>query len=110
MKIRNQLLNRSAQEVICSLPSLIAIDGEHCRHNIVGLPKDAPAVIIVKPGERGYYAPPYAIGKSLDEVDALHERVFDARKPSEAEREAASIGSMVGWGVPGADPLNYEEA
>lgn len=110
MKIKNPWVRRSAQEVIASLPSVIAIDGEHCRHNIEGLDPDKPAVIVVKPGESGYWAPPYALGKSLDEVDDLHWRVFHARRPSKAEREAAEIGSMMGWGVPGADPLNYEEA
>jgi hypothetical protein len=103
------MTKRTAQEVICSLPSIIAIDGEHCRHNIPDLAADRPAVIVVKPGEIGYYSPPYAIGKTIEEVDALHERVFNARKPTDAEREAAAIGSMCGWEVPGADPLYYEE-
>lgn len=91
------LIIRSAQEIITDLPSHIAINGEHC-----GKP-----VIVVQPGSIGYWAPLYAEGKSLDQVDELHERVFGARKPTDAEREAAAIGSMMGWDVPGADPLNY---
>ena len=102
MKIRSPLIRRSAQEIIASLPSIIAIDGEHCRHNT------GQDVIVVKPGETGYYAPPYAAGKTLAEVDAIHARIFNARKPTDAEREAASIGSMMGWEVPGADPQNYQ--
>lgn len=104
MKLRSPLLQRSAQEIIGNLPSHIAIDGAHCRHN-----HPEHSVIVVQPGVIGYWAPPYAAGKSLDEVDAIHERVFHARKPSQAEREAASIGSMMGWEIPGADPENYVE-
>lgn len=103
MKLRQPLLQRSAQEIIAEFPSIIAIPAGHVKHN-----HPEHSVIAVKPGEVGYWAPPYAAGKSLAEVDAIHQRVFDARKPTEAERQAASIGSIAGWSVPGADPLNYE--
>lgn len=102
MKLRSPLLQRSAQEIIAAFPSHVAIPGDHVKHS-----HPDHEVILVKPGEKGYWAPPYLAGKSLDEADAIHERVFKARKPTEAEREAASIGSMIGWGVPGADPENY---
>lgn len=61
----------------------------------------------MKPGEIGYYSPPYSFGKTLAQVDVIHLDVFGARSPSDAEREAAAIGSMMGWDAPGADPQNY---
>jgi hypothetical protein len=101
MKLRQPLLNRSAQDIIASFPPIIAIEGEQFGPHM-------PAILVVKPGETGYYAPPYAHGKTLAEVDALHLRVFKAEEPTPAQREAASIGSIMGWNVPGADPENYE--
>ena len=98
MKIRDKLVRRSAQEIIADFPPMVAIDGEQFGMD---------GVIVVKPGEVGYYRSQYVIGKSLEEVDALHGRVFGIRAPSDAEREAAAIGSIAGWGVPGADPMNY---
>lgn len=102
MKIRQPLIRRSVQQVIAGFPAHVAIDGEHCLHN-----NPRHAVIVTKPGEVGYYAPAYAAGRTLAEVDEIHARVFGDRAPTDAEREAAMIGSMMGWEVPGADPENY---
>lgn len=93
-----ELTVRHPQEVIASFPSHIALDGRK-----IGL----SSLIYVRPGEAGYYPLPLHL-TDLIEADKLMARRFNARFPSEAEREAAMVGSMFGWGVPGADPLNCQ--
>lgn len=65
---------------------------------------------IVSPGETGYqplFVDPEST--SLDKLDeALIKNGRSSRKPSDAERKAALVGSMFGWNVPGADPRTYE--
>lgn len=56
---------------------------------------DAPQVICVKRGERGYY--PIYTPLSADE---LNKRAGVTRE----QAEAMHIGSVVGWDVPGATP------
>jgi hypothetical protein len=89
------LIQRSAQQIIAGFPSHIAIAGDQ-----FGL----DGILIVQPGVKGYWP---SKTKTLAEADDQLLRVFGARAPTEAEREAAAIGSLVGWDVPGADPLNH---
>ena len=93
------LIHRPVQEICASFPSHIAIDGG---------PLAIDGFFYVQPGAKGYW-PLHPSISSLEAADALLARTFGARQPTEAEREAASIGSMFGWDVPGADPLNHME-
>lgn len=96
------IIRRSAQEIIAAYPSHVGLDAAY-------LHIQAPnGLIIVQPGETGYWPAPAAI-KTLDELDAMLERVFNARRPTAAERLGAQIGSLIGWEVPGADPLNHAD-
>ena len=64
---------------------------------------------IVTPGEPGYQ-PLYIKSEkySLADLDAmLIQQGRAERAPTNAEREAAQIGSMFGWHVPGADPATH---
>lgn len=90
---------RATRDVIASFPSYVAIDAEglHCRSRF----------ILVAAGEPGYSPLPYC--EDLETADAVAMRYGAHRPASEAEREAAQIGSMIGWHVPGADPANYRE-
>lgn len=96
-----KLVKRTAQEIIASFPGWVAVDlrGLHCR----------TAFGYVVPGEPGYYGfnghkPDET---ALTELDAiLIRKGLATRPPTDAERKAARVGSMFGWGVPGADPLN----
>jgi hypothetical protein len=100
---RKELVRRSAKEIIGSLPDAILID-------VTSLNCETPYAII-RPGEgKGYY-PYYPPGRfTFEELCAIVAGANDTRVATEAEREAALFGSMAGWDVPGADPLNHEEA
>ena len=81
------------QERIASFPSHIAVKAP----SSVEVP-----FVIVQPGAIGYW--PLSKAQSLQEADSIVESVFGARQPTDAEREAASNGSVFGWDVPAADP------
>lgn len=61
------------------------------------------SLIMVQPGVAGYWPLPASID-TLDAADAYLARLFGARAATNREREAAAVGSMFGWEVPGADP------
>jgi hypothetical protein len=72
------------------------------------IPAPADAYTPKTPGEPGYQ-PLYVSPRiTLEELDEMCARMNDTRKPTEAERQAAQIGSMFGWHVPGADPAYWE--
>jgi hypothetical protein len=102
MRTRDPLLRRSAQEIIASFPSHIAIDGRAFGPHM-------PPILIVQPGEVGYWPANPRLGDTLDAVQHRLCDIFGTRLATPAEREAASIGSLMGWGVPGADPQNHVE-
>lgn len=64
-------------------------------------------LICLKRGASGYYPSDW----STDDPDRNKE-IADYNNTrlgvSEAQRKAMEIGSMMGWGLPGADPANYE--
>lgn len=105
MKTRDPLLRRTAQEIIASFPSHIAIDGTTFGSHM-------PPILIVQPGETGYWPANPRLGATLDAVQHRLCDIFGTRLATPAERQAAAMGSLMGWSVPGADPLNYlpEEA
>lgn len=94
-------MTKTTQERIAAFPAAIVVDldGLAC----------ATRFGIVTPGEPGY-APLYGRdGWSLDRLDAVLIRTGRAdRAPTAFEREAALVGSMFGWHVPGADPAVCE--
>jgi hypothetical protein len=80
---------------------VVSLDGLHS-------PAGNPAPYgLVTPGERGF-SPIYS-PLPIDEIDAIVVRKYATRAPSPAEREAALVGSMFGWDVPGADPAQYAD-
>ena len=81
------LVQRDITEILADLPKLCAL-----RNLTDGKP------IIVKRGETGYWPAP-----NID-PDAFNAR----RGITPAQVEAMRIGSMFGFHVPGADPLNCE--
>ena len=85
---------RSARDVIASYPSHVAYDGE-------GLYL-ASRFVVIEPGTSGY-APLHGV-TSIEQADRIAARWGAERLPTDAEREAAQIGSMFGWDAPGADP------
>lgn len=99
-----ELVRRPAREIIASFPGDVVVDLE-------GL--NCPTRYgIVSPGEPGYqplYDPKntHTLGR-WDHV--MVETGRASRLPTEAERRAAQVGSMFGWHVPGADPLNCGDA
>lgn len=101
LKVKHPLQKRPIQEVLSSFPAAVLIDvtGLNCETGLA----------IVKPGETGYYPyyPPcnrYTFPELAEIVAAANQ----TRVATAAEREAALIGSMMGWHVPGADPINYD--
>ncbi len=99
--MRKKLIHRPAREIIASFPGDVVVNlaGLHC----------ASELGIVSPGEPGYQPlGARQAAMTLEELDAMLVRQGRAtRAPTAAEREAAQMGSMFGWHVPGADPLNH---
>jgi len=65
-------------------------------------------LICIKRGETGYYPSDW----NTPDKDRNAEIANDANESlgiTQAQRQAMEIGSMMGWGVPGADPKHYEE-
>lgn len=90
---------RAVRDVVASFPAFVAVDAE-------GL-CCAARFLLIEPGTGGYY-PLHAV-HTLDKADALALAQGAERLPTPQEREAAQVGSMMGWDVPGADPANYGE-
>lgn len=69
---------------------------------------DTGMIVILKKGETGYYATdiPYA---SKDEALVLANEYNRKLGVTIAQEEAMRTGSMFGFGVPGADPKNYDD-
>lgn len=95
-----KLVERSAQEIIASFPAVVVCDAEglHCETRF----------ILIKPGETGYY-PVTMVFDTIDDASERYARAYHTYKATPAQRRAALVGSMRGWDVPGADPLNCEE-
>lgn len=80
----------TTQNRLAAFPSHIALES-----------LDDAGIIMVQPGVIGYWPLPF---DTLDAADAYLERRFGARAATNREREAAAVGSIFGWEVPGADP------
>lgn len=83
-----------------AFPSVIAVDASALAV------KSSTGIILVKPGELGYW--PFEMATTLEEADRRVASAFYTRPPTDAEREAAVIGSVFGWHVPGADPARVQ--
>lgn len=98
------LIRRPAREIIAAFPGDVVVDleGLHC----------ATRYGIVSPGEPGYQPlyDPHETHTLARWDHVLVEKGRASRLPTAAERRAALNGSMFGWHVPGADPLNCEDA
>jgi hypothetical protein len=81
------IVKRNIEAVLADLPQFAA----------ARLPSDDTPVLIMR-GERGYWPWPPGI-----DPDAFNKQ----RGISAAQVEAMVCGSMFGFEVPGADPLNY---
>jgi hypothetical protein len=92
---------KTVQERIASFPAAVLVDLE-------GLACET-RYGIVAPGEQGYQ--PLYLNPSLtmEEVEEIMCKVRKVRAATVQEREAAMIGSLAGWDVPGADPERYDE-
>jgi hypothetical protein len=88
---------RPARDIVAGFPAFVAVDAD-------GLYLQT-RFVIVEPGAAGYSPLPGIA--SLAAADAIARQWGAERDATDAEREAAQIGSMFGWNVPGADPLNY---
>lgn len=103
MQLR-EIVRRPAREIIAAFPGDVVVDLE-------GL-HAATRYGIVSPGEPGYQ-PLYdaRATHTLEDWDRfLIASGRTSRAPTDAERNAALNGSMWGWHVPAADPLNNADA
>lgn len=97
---RPAIVNRRPADILAAFPGDVAVslNGLFC----------ASELGIVRPGESGYW--PVPPGRDLAFWDAfLIRRGRATRAPTAAEREAALNGSIFGWTVPAADPLNFAD-
>lgn len=83
-----------------AFPAVIAVDASTMAV------QSSSGIIIVKPNETGYW--PFPMAANLEEADRRVASAFYTRPPTDAEREAAVIGSVFGWHVPGADPARVQ--
>jgi len=73
------------------------------------------SLIGIHAGEAGYRRkvnhplPDSVHQQSKDEVEAFIDEQNKALGVTKGQREAMEIGSMFGWEVAGADPLNYND-
>ena len=70
--------------------------------------KTTGQLICIKRGESGYYPSDWDTGdkeRNVELADELNENLG----VSPVQRQAMEIGSLAGWGVPGADPAQYQE-
>ena len=70
--------------------------------------KTTGEIIIVKKGETGYYRTDIDAG-SREANRALVDEYNQNAGVTKAQAAAMSLGSMCGWGAPGADPKIYDE-
>ena len=64
-------------------------------------------LICIRRGEGGYYPSQWDTGDRERNVE-LADRLNEDLGVTPAQRQAMEIGSLFGWGAPGADPANYE--
>ena len=65
-------------------------------------------LICIKRGESGYYPSDWNT-KSREQNEELANYNNERLGVSAAQRRAMEVGSMYGWGAPGADPASYEQ-
>ncbi len=70
--------------------------------------KSTGELIMLKRGERGYYQSDWSTSDK-EYNKTLANDLNEQLGVSFAQRDAMEIGSMFGWGVPGADPAFYEQ-
>lgn len=66
-------------------------------------------LICIKRGESGYYPSDWSTRDKERNIQ-IRDDANESLGITAAQRKAMEIGSMFGWGVPGADPANYPEA
>ena len=66
-------------------------------------------LIILRKGERGYYASDWDTGKREENQNIAREHNRQ-RGISDIQEAAMIAGSMFGWNLPGADPQWYRES
>lgn len=64
-------------------------------------------LICIKRGESGYYSSGSNV-MNAESNQNMANYLNEQLKVSVVQRQAMEAGSMFGWGVPGADPKNYE--